>query len=159
MATTPTLELCDDLVAALNTAWAPSAPSAVSRKYFVRVGDADDSHQRISGRQVWIFPERYELADETRGEVNYTHRINVVTAERYEDGAGDVPASWVDDRVDFVHTYIVQGFDFGQDGPPSWNRKLVTVSAGVQVYDVEKLMAGGRLFFSLVEFEFAELVG
>lgn len=152
----PTLELCDDLAAALNTAWGPTGDNAVERCYFKRIGDADSGNDQLAGRKVFIFPTEYEFAADTRAEDVYTHRVSVLTVERHAD-AGDPPTAWTDARVEFVHTYVAKGFDFAR-AAPSWNPYLTTVSAKVQACDVEKLTSAGKLFYALVEFEFAESV-
>lgn len=121
-------------------------------------GDGEDTQTRVYGRQVVIFPTGYGNEWATRGQDKYSHTISVLVVERYEDGYGMPPQDWTDERVDFVHTYIVQGFDFGRTGPPSFNRQLMTLSCDVQVCDVEKLVTGGRLFYSLVVLEFEEFI-
>lgn len=156
MPTTPTLTLCDDLVSALNTAWAPAGNDGVERHYFKRFSDGEDTALKLLGRRVVIFPTGYDNAPAHRGEDDYEHRVSVLTVERYTDAAGDPPKAWIDERVDFVFTHVVQGFDFGRE-PPTWNKKLLTVSADVQVCDVEKLVGGGKLFYSLVDLVFSEL--
>lgn len=155
--TTPTIVLCDGLVSALEAAWSPVAPSGVERAYFVRLGDGEDGSTRLDGRRVVVFPTRYGLQAETRGEDGYTHEVTVLAAERYPD-AGDPTRDWLDERVDWVHEQVVKGFDFGRDGPPAWNPMLYTLSADVQVLDLEKLLGGGKLFYAVVEFQFLELV-
>lgn len=157
MPTTPTLTLCDALVTALQAAWTEGANDAAERVYFKRIGDADRPETKLVGRKVYVFPTGYDSGASARGEDDYLHRVSVLVVERYEDAAGDPPTSWIDTRVDWVFTYIVQGFDYSHDGPPSWNKKLVTLGAQVQVCDVEKLL-GGRLFYSLVEIEFQETI-
>lgn len=152
MATTPTLELCDDLVSALNTAWAPSSPDAVARKYLHRIDLSN-----LEGRQVFLFPTGYDSAPAARGYDDYTHRITALVVEHY-GSAGDPANSWLDTRVDFVHTYIVQGFDYSHDGPPSFNRQLLTLSADVpDLYDAEKL-ATQKQFWCAVELVFQEYI-
>ena len=154
--TTPTLTLCDQLVTALVAAWSPASPDGAERAYFVRIGDGEDAFTKLTGRRVVIFPTKYGFQAADRGENEYQHEVSVLTVERYPD-AGDPPTEWTDERVDFVHTRIVDGFDYSHDGPPSWNRKLVTLSADVQVTNVEKLVTGGKLFYSLVDLVFLEL--
>jgi len=160
VATTPTLKLCDDLVTALTAAWSPVSPDGVERCYFKRIGDPDDANTKLTGRKVFIFPTAYATAGATRGENEYTHRVSVLTVERFPAATpGDPTTAWVDDRVDFVHTYVVKGFDYSEDGPPSFNRKLLTLSAEVaEVCDPEKLVTGNRLFYCLVDLVFSELV-
>lgn len=151
--TTPTLTLCDDLVAALAAAWSPAEPSGVERAYFKRV--TDEGLRKLVGRRVYLFPTAYDNAPADRGEDQYTHRVTALTLERYED-PGDPPTEWTDERVDFVHTRIVEGLDYSHDGPPSWNRKLLTLSADVEVCDVERLTTQ-RLFMAAVELVFLEI--
>lgn len=152
---TPTLLLCDDLVSALQNDWAPTGNDGVERHYFKRFGDGDDTALKLQGRRVVIFPTGYENSPADRGEDDYTHRVSVLTVERYTD-AGDPTRDWIDERVDFVFTRVVQGFNWGS-APPDWNKKLLTVSAEVQLCDVEKLVGGGKLFFALVDLVFSEL--
>jgi hypothetical protein len=154
--TTPTLLLCDDLVEHLRTQWGCSDPDGVRRAYFEPFGDAEDELSRVYGRQVVVFPTGYGTAYATRGADRYTHLVSVLTVERYEDGGGRPPDEWTDERVDWVHEFVVQGLDFNRDGPPSFNRQLGTLSADVQVCDVEKLVTGGRLFYALAVLEFEE---
>lgn len=159
MPTTPTLVLCDDLVSALETAWGPSGSDGVERAYFKRLGDPDDADTKITGRRVYVFPTGYDSANADRSENDYQHRVSVLVAERYAEAAGDPPRDWVDDRVDFVHRYVVQGLDFSTNGPPSWNPKLLTLSAEVAaIVDLEKLVTGNRLFYCLINLVFSELV-
>jgi hypothetical protein len=152
---TPTLILCDELVALLAGAWGPSDPDGVERHYYRRWGDADSGEDELAGRRVVIYPQDYQSDAETRGEDKYRHRIVVQVVERYTDG-GDPPKEWMDERVDFVYARVVQLFDFGRS-PPAWNKRLRTDTTTVSVYDLQKLMSGGKLFMSQVEFEFSEL--
>jgi hypothetical protein len=155
--TTPTLTLCNDLVAALLAAWTGRGVNdGAERCYFKRIGDADRPETKLLGRKVFIFPNAYDNGPADRGEDEFLHRVSALIVERYEDAAGDPPTEWTDARVDFVYEQIVEGFDYSHDGPPSWNKKLVTLGASVQMCDVEKL-ATTRLFYSLVEFEFSEI--
>lgn len=156
MPTTPTLTLCDDLVSALTTSWAPTGSDGVERAYFKRIGNGEDETTELAGRKVYIFPTSYDNGPADRGEDEFTHNISVLIVERYTD-ADDPTRAWVDTRVDFVYEEIVEGFDFSHDGPPSWNRKLLTLSAAVTVCDISKLTTGGKLFYSLVEIVFSEI--
>ena len=151
--TTPTLTLCDQLAAALAAAWGPVAPDGVERCYFKRI--PDEGAARLLGRQVYLFPTDYDNGPADRGEDEYTHRVTALVVERYPD-AGDPPTEWTDERVDFVFESIVQGLDFSHDGPPSWNPKLLTLSADVRVCDVERLTTQ-KLFHSSVELVFLEI--
>lgn len=156
MATTPTLVLCDALVTALQSAWTEGADDAAERCYFKRVSDVDDANQKLTGRKVYVMPTGYDNGAATRGEDEFVHEVSVLVVERYTD-AGDPTTSWIDTRVDWVYDYIVNGFDYSHDGPPSWNKKLITLSAAVQVCDVEKLVSGGKMFYSMVDLVFSEI--
>jgi len=154
--TTPTLILCDQLVTHLLAAWTGrGANDGVERKYGKRIGDVTDPNLKLVGRKVYLFPTHYDNGPDTRGEDNFIHEISALVVERYE-GVGDPPEAWTDTRVDFVYEQIVQGFDFARESP-SWNLKLSTLSANVQVCDVEKLFSSGKLFYSLTELVFEEL--
>lgn len=154
----PTLVLCDDLVNALVAAWSPVAPDEVLRDYFPRYGDGEDSSVALTaGRKVVICPSDYDSVYETRAHDLYTHSVTVVVIERYAD-RGVPPKSWIDERVEFVHTHVVKGFDFGRSGGPAWNRQLRTASIDVEVCDPEKLVTGGHLFLATVEILFRESV-
>lgn len=147
--TTPTLTLCDDLVDAINAAWTPSDPDAVERRYLERI-DLDG----LRGRRVFFFPAGYDNRPATRGHDDYTHRITCLVVEKYPD-AGDPPREWIDERVDFVHTQVVQGLDFSR-APPSFNRQVLTLSADVPaVYDAEMLTTK-KQFWCAVELVFVE---
>jgi hypothetical protein len=160
--TTPTLLLCDALVAVLAADWdgsgnPPAAPSGPERAYFKRIGDADSGEdERLVGRRVIIYPTGYSNDPASRGEDDYAHRVSVQVFERYTD-AGDPPREWIDERVDFVWARIAEGFDFSHSGPPAWNRKLLTVSADVVVLDLGKLLGAGSMFVSQVDFVFSEI--
>ena len=155
-ATTPTLVLCDALVTALQAAWTEGADDAAERVYFKRIADVGDTALRLVGRKVYVMPTGYDNGAATRGEDEYIHNVAVLVVKRYTD-AGDPTTAWIDEQVDWVFTYIVQGFDYSHDGPASFNKKLITLSAAVQVCDVEKLVSGGKLFYSLVELVFSEI--
>lgn len=154
--TTPTLTLCEALVTVLTAAWNPVAPDAVEWCFFKRI--TDEGTRKLLGRQVYLFPTDYDNAPETRGEDVYTHRITALVVERYpETDAGDPTRDWIAERVDFVHTQIVQGLDWSHDGPPAFNGKLLTLSADVVVVDIEQLTTQ-RMFYSSVELVFSEVI-
>ena len=157
--TTPTLLLCSNLADTVRTNWGTgaSAPSGVDWDFCRRFGDGEDPLARLDGRQVVFFPSEYDWEGADRAEDAYTHHVACLVVERYTD-AGDPPRDWVSQRVDFVHTQIVQALRFTRGGPPSWNRFLMTLAATVSVCDVEKLTAGGKLFYALVQLLFRELV-
>jgi hypothetical protein len=159
--TTPTLSLCDALVGVIDAGWSGQGVNdGVSRVYFIRIADVDDSSLKLLGRKVYVFPTNYSYAGFTRGEDQYQHEISVLCVERYTEARGDPPTSWIDDRVDFVYNNIVQLLDYdGRSGATAtFNRNLLTDNIEIQVCDVEKITGGGKLFFSLVNFTFVELV-
>lgn len=156
--TMPTVVLCRQLAAAVQSAWGPTTPSAADWDFYRRYADADAvGSERLEGRQVVFFPDAYDKASENRGEDVYTHKVQCLVVERYADAAGDPPKLWTAERVDFVHDRIVQGLWFTRDRAP-WNRNLTSVSASVQVCDVSKLMSGGKLFFCLLELVYDEII-
>ena len=157
--TTPTLILCQNLATVVQSAWNPTAPSAVAWDYFRRYGDADNvSVAELQGRQVVFFPREYAWENLNRAAEQYTHHVDCLVVERYADAAGDPPRDWTSARVDFVHTSIVKGLRFNRSGPPSFNPALMTIGATVEVADLEKLTMAGKLFFALVQLDFVELV-
>jgi hypothetical protein len=155
--TTPTLLLCDALVAALVADWQPAAPDGAERAYFKRIADADGGDLKLDGRRVVVYPTDYGNDPASRGEDEFTHTVTVQVFERYPD-AGDPPTEWIDERVDFVYEKIVNGFDYSHNGPPTWNGKLLTRSADVTVCQVGKLLGAGSLFVSDVSLVFSEIV-
>lgn len=153
--TAPTLVLCDDLVTQLRAAWGPKAPSEVRRAYLHRI-NLDD----VKGRLVLFFPTAYDNRPAARGVDWYTHHITAVVFERYTDAADadeTVLREWLDERVDFVHTQIVQGLEYGRDGTqPSFNRSLTTLSSDVtEICDFEKLEQN-KEFWCAIEMVFQE---
>jgi hypothetical protein len=107
---------------------------------------------------VVFFPTEYEWEGATRAEDEYTHRVACLVVERYADAAGDAPKLWTAERVDFVHDQIVKALRFTRGGPAELEPEAPDPRRAVEVCDVEKLMTGGKLFYSLVELEFVELV-
>lgn len=162
--TTPTVVLCEQLAAAVLAAWQassspPGASDGVDWDFFRRYADADQvGAAQLVGRQVVFFPPGYDWRSADRAEDEYTHHVLCLVVERYTAAAGDPPKLWTAERVDFVHDRIVKGLRFTRGGPPSWNRFLLTDAASVQTCDVQKLVSGGRLFYSLTELEFTEYV-
>lgn len=147
----PILTLCDQLVTELTASWAPQSPDSIRRDYDQPVIPKD-----IAGRQVVIFPAAYHLGSGTRGKDKYAHRVSVLTVERYVD-AGIPLVTWADDRVEFVYTKIVRGFDYARKGKLEFSgREIFTEEINdVEVYDVDMLV-GQRLFWSEVALVFGE---
>ena len=157
--TSPTLTLCDDMVTYLTQQWVPKSPDSVRRAYLHRF----DLSKEV-GRQVLIFPVAYTNGPADRGRNFYEHTVMVLTFERYGDAADPdevVPPEWIDQRVDFVNTYIVEGFDFTHDttfgATAPFNRNLQTLVNDVpDIYDAEKL--NKKEFWCPVELKFRELI-
>lgn len=158
--TTPTLTLCAALASYVQTQANLVSPDVVDWDFFRRFGDADDLAigGATLGKQVIFFPATYDWELENRGQEEYTHHVYARVVERYAAGAGDPPRDWTGARVDWVHTYIAKGLRFQRGGPPSFNSMLLTLAASVEVYDAEKLIGSGKLFYALVELKFSELV-
>jgi hypothetical protein len=154
--TTPTLALCDDLATYLSDLAEPKSPATVRRAYLHRIDLAT-----TKGRHVVFFPTGYDNRPADRGEDWYTHRVTALAFHRYEEAAEQdvtVPAEWVDQEVDWVHTYIVQGLEFSRDGRgPEFNLNLSTLSADVPaLYDAERLVQQ-KCFYCAIEMVFEEL--
>lgn len=157
--TTPTLDLCNDLVSYLTDATDVKPPDTVRRAYLhkipVSVSDSGDT-----GRHVVFFPTAYDNRPAARGRDFYTHKVTVVIYRFYRDQADQdvvVPQEWVDREVDFVHDEIIQGLEFFRDGvQPTFNKFLVTLSSDVEaIYDSDEL-AERKLFLCAVQFVFQE---
>lgn len=152
MATTPTITFCDKIVAVIAAAWAPTGNNEVARAYQVREQAAD-----LIGRKVWVFPREYGREPDNRGEDGYDHLLSIVCAERYAQ-PGIPNAQWIDERVDFVHTYLVDGLFYAQQGPLTWSgRSAYTTQVAVTVCDLDKLTTTPALFWSQVDIDFREL--
>lgn len=158
--TTPTLTLCAALATYVQAQASLVSPDVVDWDFFRRFGDADDlaAGGATLGKQVIFFPSTYDWENENRGQEQYTHHIFARVVERYADASGDPPKAWTGARVDWIHTYLVKGLRFARGGPPAFNPMLMTLGASVQVYDADKLISSGKLFYALVELEFEELV-
>jgi hypothetical protein len=154
MPTTPTLILCDDLVAALVAAWEPEGDDGAERAYFKRFGDGQAIYSKLKGRRVVIFPTGYTNEPADRGTDEFEHRVSVQILERYVPD-GDPTTEWTDERVDWVYEMIAEGFDYGRE-VPAWNPRLWTKSADVVVCDIDTLVTGGKVFLSQVDFVFGE---
>ncbi len=165
MATLPTLTLCDDLAALLlaNVPAQGASPNSVQRVYWTDTADAEDvALALLDGRRVTIapsHPQTYTYEPHTRSGDLYTHHVSVLVEKRYTDN-GDPPRAWIDAEVNWVYTNVVLGFDFDNrtTNGPSFNRQLTTVSADVKIFDLEDLLAHGKLFSSQIDILFNELV-
>jgi len=153
------VEVADGVVARINTVWAPVAPNTVSRQYELPMHEND---LIVSGRQVWVFPDGYlRIEPATRASYLNEYRIRVVIAERYADAAGPAPTAWLDARLYFVASMIVDALDYAAaaTGMPTglllnnlWTESIEVVEA--YAHD---LLAENKLFFSEVIFAFREI--
>jgi hypothetical protein len=101
------LEFSDAVTAAIQAAWNPVAPSAVSREYGAEVILTDDDSDVLKGRRVFVFPTTYEAPEFVdRAELLRTYSVGIVIVERYTDDAGYPTKSWMDARVLFVEQTI-----------------------------------------------------
>jgi hypothetical protein len=107
-----------------------------------------------AGRKVYVIRSATTGGPATRNDDQTDYSIAVLVVERYTD-AGDPSREWIDERVDWVHDMIFNPFDFRT--PPSWNPFLRTIGGDVLVCDLNKLIAGGKLFWSVVGFSFEEI--
>jgi len=154
------LTLIDQLVTEISGSWEPESPDTVTREYLALVTDKD--LQSLLGRRVYLFPMAYETQDENHSENVYGYRVGVSVIERYEeaDKAGsEAVKAWLDERLDFVETELIDALDYGQNGLLSFgsNRKVWTESIEIpQRYDVV-LLAEKKLFRCDVMFMFREI--
>lgn len=159
MATAKILTLCDTLVTEIDTAWTQGASDTISRRYIAPVNLGELSS--LTGRHVYVFPGAYDNSPDTRGHDAWVHEVRIVVVERYEtagsDPAGTTIKAWVDDRVDFVETKIVETLDY--DGRSTLRigstREFTTESVEIEVYDPE-LLNQKDLFVSTVDLVFRE---
>lgn len=158
------LDLCNAVVTAIQTAWNPTGPDAVSRVYAPDVGlSPDETDTLISGRQVYVFPAAYGSPGlATRSELWRRHTIAVLVVERYTAAAGAPTTAWIDDRVAFVEQQI---FNLLRDPTLELAGSVVTQAFPIPdeeagrvdpVYDLETLIEH-RTFWSQATFEFQEL--
>lgn len=159
-ATSRDLTLIDELVSVVDTAWTgQGANDEVSRQYLASVSEKE-LHQLV-GRKVYFFPMAYETEDANRGENRYGYRVGCVVVERFEDAdkaTSTAMRDWLDTRLDFVETKLIDGLDYGQNGLLSLGtRRFWTESIEIpQRYDVE-LLAEKKLFRCDLGFMFREL--
>lgn len=154
---TPTLTLCDKIVAELIAAWAPTGTDEVLRVYEVPIKLSE-----LKGRKVYVFPDEYTAEPAERETDLYAHGVVVLTVERYPSATGGKPpVAWVDERVDFVWQRVWNGLDYSRDSRllKFDGRSVWTESVGpAEVYDADRLQGLG-VFWSEVPFTFHEYLG
>lgn len=159
MATSRDLTLIDQLVAVIESAWAPVAPNSVGREYIASVSEKD--LKDFTGRRVFLFPMEYQTDDENRSENRYGYRIGITVLERFEDAdkaSSEIVKAWLDERLDFVETRIIDGLDYGNGGLLVFGgREVWTESIECpQRYDVD-LLAEKKMFRCDLMFMFREI--
>jgi len=146
------LEIADAVVDAIVFAWGPSSPSACERDYLYRA-DLD----KMTGRQVRVYPLRYTDSPAARGSLDggeaiNEHTIGVTVAERYTD-AGKPTVAWMDERVAFAKEKI---YDLLSDRLPGVSNSVTLEANVVSVYDIG-ILGDNRVFWSEMEFVFRVL--
>lgn len=159
MATSRDLTLIDALVDAIDTAWNPSSPDSVERQYLANISEKD--LKDFIGRKVILFPLEYETEDANRSENQYGYGVGVEVLERFEDAgkATDLAVKeWLDERLDFVETQLIDALDYGGGGLLAiGSRRLWTESIETPArYDIE-LLAEKKIFRCSLKFKFREL--
>lgn len=157
-ATSAILTLGDALVSAIQTAWNPTGPSAVSRVYQI---PETTNVKSITGRQVWVFPVEYSDEATNRLEDVKTYKFAFVIAEKCTD-AGAPSVAWVDDRVDWVYSNLIEWLQFGRDDSHpmlsiSTREIFLAEIAPVMVYEPDELIKRG-MFWCEFEATFQELL-
>lgn len=159
MATSRDLTLIDKLVTEIETAWVPQEPDQVTREYLANISEKD-LHQLL-GRRVHLFPMAYETQDDNRSENRYGYRVGVIVVERFEDAdkaTSERVKEWLDERLDFVETQLIDGLDYGGGGLLVLGaRRFWTESIEIpQRYDID-LLVEKKLFRCDLGFMFREL--
>lgn len=161
MATARVLTLCDALVSAVTAAWTTIVADSgtVTRRYIAPV-DVQELNS-LTGRHVYVFPGPYDNSPDTRGHDCWVHVIGILVVERYTTLGGE-PAdatlrTWLDDRVDFVESTVINTIDY--DGRTRLSigstRKILTLSIEVETYDVDMLNQQ-KLFWSEITATFQD---
>lgn len=126
-------EVLDAVVTLIQTAWSPSAPSAVTRCY-----EAPVNADTIQGRQVFVFPVGYADEPASRGEDAATYTFAVLVVEKFREQSAP-PVAWVDERVEFVESKVYDVLaNFGQRKTyltVSGHGRLICETAEVDVFD------------------------
>lgn len=147
-----------DLIQAI---WLPSAPNGIQR---VWAGDIvlnpDDPANLIQGRQVYVFP--VSLTQPTllnRLDQMRRYLIAVLVAERYTDAPGPIPASWVDDRVDFVENAIFTNLSNpGVSLLEGAVRLVFDEEQGIDILADREVLQQQRTFWSVMTLIYQEVV-
>jgi len=153
------LTFIDQLVTLVAASWTPTSPDAVSREYLASISEKELN--TLEGRKVILFPLEYEKEGVNRGEDQFGYGVGVEIFERFEDAdkaSSSTVKAWLDDRLDFVESEIIDGLDFGKSSVLVFGtREVWTESIDVpERYDVD-LLVEKKLFRCTVRFKFREL--
>lgn len=160
------IALCDYITNYLTeiiTEYEGSAPvSTIERVY-----DFVEDLGKLVDRKVYVFPLDYVLTEPiSRKEDMFDVRVGVVVAHKYDNPSSPTkaaPVAWVDDKVDFVETYIfstlaeVRMHEVPLGGPSGemvqyWPQE----AANNMVFDYTKL-SQHKVFWSELEFVFRKV--
>lgn len=157
--THPTLTLGDKLVELIQTAWSPTAPSAVARVFEVPV--RAETAASLKGQQRWVIPVGYRDEPVSRGKAKWTHHYLILLVEKFPETQSGLPnLAWADERVEQVLA-MKAALDFPQGGATlkfgSPERSVWAENfEEVEVYDPE-LLADYGMFWSTIEVFYGEV--
>lgn len=160
MATSRDLLLLDQLVTTVEASWDHVSPHSVSREYLGNISEKELN--TFEGRRVYLFPVEYQKESDNRFEDRFGYGVAVTVIERYEDADKATSAAvkeWLDERLDFVETSVIDALDFGKGTVLRFGtREVWTESIECPLrYDVD-LLAEKKLFRCDVRFMFRELL-
>lgn len=154
MAVARVLTLIDALISEIRTAWGPSEPDTISREYIGPVNDQE--LENLIGRHIYAFPGRYDNSPDTRGHDDWVHEVSFIIIERFTDTGDAALNSWMDDRIDFVQTKVVNSIDFDRTKLAIGStRNVMTTALDIDVYDLD-LLNRLKIFRSQVDAVFTD---
>ena len=143
-------EVCDEIVAYLQTNWSGTAPT-IERSYMAAFQVED-----FTGPKVFVIPSAYgqvEIATRASDIDGYT--ISIVFVEKYTAAAETIPTAWIDERVRLVEQQIYEPLgDHRDEAITGLWPETATVNT---IFDLDFLHQT-RLFISEVEIELREEV-
>lgn len=90
-------DVVEAVAAEAEARWQPAAPDKLERAEFAAVFLED-----LAGRRAWVFQRGEAQVGKAGRKVNLMeYRVSLVFAEKYPD-AGEVPAAWLDEWLDWV---------------------------------------------------------
>jgi hypothetical protein len=150
------IEVCDGAAAAINTAWVPVLPNAITRDYAAELQTV-----AVSGRQVFVSPPidddepARQIQKISRSEVINGFKVRVEIYEKYTL-PGMPPKAWLDTRVQFVDT-IYTALDLITPGAYLLSSLWCEEMAKVYIADAEAVFRD-KMFFAAIDADFHELV-